>query len=586
MKTKRRARTGLRVFSFILFTLFLIGIFCTAICGIAFAIYINKYITPTIDLDLDSFGLNLTSFIYYTDKKTGQPVELEQLYDTENRVFVDYDEIPQDMKNAFVAIEDERFWKHHGVDWKRTFGAVLGWSGLAPNFVGGGSTITQQLIKNVTQEDDVTVQRKVQEILRALNLEKKYKKEDILELYLNTIFLARGCHGVQAAAQVYFGKDVSDLSLAECASIACITKNPSKYDPFRFPENNKERQELVLRKMLEQEMISQAEHDAAVAEQLQFKKQESEQKLESKQSYYVDQVIEDVLHDLQEEKGYSYELAKKLLYSGGLQIYACIDVDVQAKMDAVFQDEENLPGVPGKDGAMPQCAMVIMDPYTGDVVAMCGGRGEKTVDRGLNRATQSHRAPGSSIKPLSIYAPAIEYGFVTPATVLDDVPKDFSVSSSGWPRNENRKYNGRMTVKRAVEVSNNTLAVDILRTLTPEKSFDFMTNNLHFSSLVASREAKNGKTQTDIALAPLALGGLTDGVSVLEMTAAYSAFTNHGIYTEPRTYSKVVDSNGVVLLEKSANATPAMQEKTAYYMLDMLKNVVTGSSGTGRQQGV
>jgi len=580
--TKRRMRPTLRVVSFLLVTVLLICIISAAICGVAFAIYINKYIKPTIDIDLDSFRLNFTSFVYYTDKQTGQPVELEQLYGTENRVWANYGEIPENLKNAFVAIEDARFFKHHGVDWKRTIGATLGWSGLIKNFVGGGSTITQQLIKNVTDEDDITVQRKIQEILRALNLEKNYSKEEILELYLNTIFLSRNCNGVKTAAKVYFGKELSDLTLAECASIAGITKNPSYYDPFRFPEHNKERQELILREMLDKGMISKEEHDAAVAEKLNFKKQENEEAQASKQSYYVDQVIEDVLDDLQNEKGYSKELATRLLYSGGLQIYATIDVDIQSKMDEVFLNEKDFPGVKGKDGSMPQAAMVILDPYTGDILAMYGGRGEKTVNRGLNRATQTKRSPGSSIKPLTVYAPAIEYGLITPATVFDDVPKDFTVSEKGWPKNDDNVYTGRMTVKKAVEVSNNTIPVDIMKMLTPQKSFEFMRDKLGIQ-LVESKKTSTGKTQTDIALAPLALGGLTEGVSVLDLTAGYATFVNNGIYNETRTYTKVVDANGVVLLEKKPKTTIAMKEKTAYYMLDLLQNVVTGANGTGRR---
>ncbi|MCX7614674.1 MAG: penicillin-binding protein, partial [Clostridiales bacterium] len=309
--SKRKLNTTMRVTSFILFTILLILIMTSAICGVAFAIYINKYINPTIDINLDSFRLNFSSIVYSTDKKTGKAVELEQLYGTENRVWANYDEIPDNLKNAFVAIEDARFFSHHGVDWKRTIGATLGWSGLVKGVVGGGSTITQQLIKNITKEDEVTVQRKIQEILRALNLEKKYSKEEILELYLNTIYLSHNCNGVKTAAKLYFGKDLKDLTLAECASIAGITKNPSYYDPFRFPEHNKERQELILKEMLSQGKITKEQYNSALAEKLSFKKEENGQAQSSKQSYYVDQVITDVLNDLMEQKGYSKEIATR-----------------------------------------------------------------------------------------------------------------------------------------------------------------------------------------------------------------------------------------------------------------------------------
>jgi len=576
-KAAKRIRSAIRITGLLIVTVFLIGIITTAFCGVAFALYINKYINPNIDVDLDSFRLDFTSFIYCNDPKTGETVELETLYRSENRVWVNYDEIPANMIIAFTSIEDERFFQHNGVDWKRTIGAALSWTGLIGDFTGGGSTITQQLIKNLTSEDETTVERKVQEIMRALNLEKKYEKEDILELYLNTIFLGQNCNGVRTAAEVYFGKELSELTLAECASIAGITKNPSKYNPFRFPKNNKERQETVLYKMHELGKISDEEYEEALKEPLVFKKKENEQKQESKQSYFVDQVISDVLRDLQKEKGYSKELANKLLFSGGLKIYTTINTDIQAKMDEVFTDEELLPGAEGKDGSMPQTAMVLIDPYTGDVVAMYGGRGEKTENRGLNRATQSTRSPGSAIKPLSVYAPALEYGLITPASVFDDVPKDFNVSSKGWPKNYYGAYRGRMTLCKAIEISNNTIPVEVLQKLTPQRSFDFMTTNLGFTTLVSD----DGKGNSDINLAPLSLGGLTKGVTVLELTAAYAPFVNDGKYTAPRTYTKVLDATGEVLIDNSPDVTVAMKERTAHYMLDLLQRVVNVSGGTG-----
>lgn len=571
----------------VIVTLVLIGLMTAAICGVAFSIYIDKYINPTIDINLDSLRLNYTSFIYCTDKKTGQPVELEQLYGKENRVWADYAEIPKYFKEAFIAIEDERFEEHNGVDWKRTIGAMVNWVVPIRQGFGGGSTITQQLIKNVTGQDDVTIKRKLQEIMRALELEKKYSKDEILELYLNTIFLGQNCNGVKTAAKVYFDKDLSQLSLAECASLAGITKNPSYYNPFRFPEHNKERQELILLKMLEQRKITQEEYDQAVAEKLAFKSAENQQQQDKVQSYFVDQVIEDVIKDLMDQKGYSRQMASLILYSGGLKIYTTIDVDVQAKMDQIFTDPENFPELTGKDGSMAQAAMTIMDPYTGNIVAMYGGYGAKTADRVLNRATQTTRSPGSSIKPLAVYAPALEYGLITPATVFDDAPKDFTVRSTGWPKNYYTGYRGRMTVQKAVEISNNAIPVEIINKLTPERSFNFMTANLGITSLVKAREYTTSsgatKVSTDIAAAPLALGGLTDGVSVLDMTAAYSSFVNRGIYTKPRTYTKVTDSSNTVILDNTPVTNVAMKEKTAAYILNLLQNVVNGSEGTGRK---
>ena len=584
---KRKIRTGLRYFGFVFVTLMLIGLTTAAVCGMAFAVYISKYVSPEIDVDLDSVRLNLTSFVYYVDSETGEEKELETLYGAENRVWADISEIPDIMQKAFVAVEDSRFYSHNGVDWKRTIGAALNYVIKFRDNFGGGSTITQQLIKNITGEDETSVKRKIQEVMRALELEKRYEKDDIMELYLNTIYFGQQAYGVKSAAQTYFGKELSELSLAECAAIAGITKNPYKYDMFRFPENNKERQELVLQLMLEQGIITQEEHDAAVAEELHIIKDEKQQERDQYQSYFVDAVISQVLADLQEQKGYSESMAKTLLYSGGLRIVTTIDVDVQAQMDAVFQDLENFPGKLGKDGTMPEAAMVIMDPYTGEVKAMYGGRGEKTGNRVFNRATQAHRSPGSSIKPLSVYAPGIEYGAITPWTVLDDAPKDFSVRSSGWPKNEVGYYSGRTTVMKAVERSLNTLPVEILQTIGVDRAFSFAHTNLGMTSLVERREEtdKQGNivVKSDIDLSPLALGGVTDGVTVLEMTAAYSAFTNNGTYSEPLLYTKVYDSNNNIILENEPKQTVSMSAKTATYMIEVLKNVVTGSQGTGRK---
>ena len=294
-----------------------------------------------------------------------------------------------------------------------------------------------------------------------------------------------------------------------------------------------------------------------------------------------------MLKDLQGQKGYSESMAKTLLYTGGLRVVTTIDVDLQAKMVSVFQDVVNFPGSLGKDGTLPQAAMVIMDPYSGKVLAMYGGRGEKTGDRVFNRATQAHRSPGSSIKPLSVYAPGIEYGVITPYTVLDDAPKDFSVRSGGWPKNENGVFGGRTTVMKAVERSLNTIAVDVVQQTGTSRVFSFAHTNLGMSSLVERRVETNKKgeqiVKSDVDLSPLALGGVTDGVTVLEMTAAYSAFTTHGTYTQPYLYTKVYDSNGEVILEQEPVQTVSMASKTASYMVEILKNVVTGPQGTGRK---
>ena len=582
MTKPKKKRRPLRAIGMTLITLMLIGMTCLGICGTAFAYYIREHVSKDIDIDLDDFSLNFTSFIYYVDEN-GNEIEMEELHGKENRVWADIEEIPQTLQDAFIAVEDNTFREHNGVNWKRTIGAAVNYIVPIRDNFGGGSTITQQLIKNLTGDDDTTVKRKIQEVMRALELDKNYEKDDILEMYLNTIYFGQSAYGVRQAAYTYFGKELSELTLAECASIAGIVKNPYKYDLIRFPEYNAERRAIVLNEMKTYGKITEAEYTAAMAEQVTATHPDDREDGDQYQSYFVDAVIDEVIDDLVELKGYSEETAKLLLYTGGLRIVATIDPNLQAKMDAVFTDLENFPGVLGSDGTMPQASMVVMDPYTGEVKALYGGRGEKTGDRVLNRATQTKRSPGSSIKPLTVYAPAIEAGLITPISIIDDVPKDFQIRANGWPKNESNVYSGKVTVSTGIAKSLNTVAVDIVQKLTPEKSFDFGHNRLNLSSLLDSRVVTNkdgtNQVKTDKTPGAMALGGLTDGVTVLEMTAAYSAFTNDGYYTEPMLYSKIYDAEGNILIEKTPAKTEAMSSKTATYMLELLKYAV--SNGTG-----
>ena len=426
--------------------------------------------------------------------------------------------------------------------------------------------------------------------MRALELESKYDKEEILELYLNTIYLGQGANGVKAAAKVYFGKELDELTLVECAAIAGISKNPYKYDIIRFPEFNKERRETVLMTMRDNEKITEEQYRKALKTEVSTENSEKLKNAEIEQSYFIDEVIMSVKEDLMEEKGYSEVLASQLLYTGGLKIITTIDPDIQEKMDAVFIDEENLPGVLGSDGTMPQASMVITDPYTGHVVALYGGRGEKEGKLVLNRATRTTRSPGSSIKPLTVYAPAIEYGVITPATVMIDGPKNFEVRETGWPKNYYNYYRGQMNMMKAIEISNNPIPVEILQNMGVEKSFEFANVNLGLKSLVKERTKTdtkgNTKVLSDVDYSPLAMGGLTDGVTVMEMCGAYSAFTNNGIYTEPIVYTKVYDSNGNIILDNEPESHVAMSDKTATYMIEMLTNVVTGPEGTGKKAAI
>ena len=569
-------------------TLILIGCTTGAILACFAATYIKTVIIPQDYVDASAYSMNLSSTIYYTDPSTGEAKELRTLHGEENRVKVDYEEIPEDLVNALVAIEDQRFWKHQGVDWRRTGGAFLNmFLGMKDTY--GGSTITQQLIKNMTQNDDVTVKRKILEIFRALEFERNYSKEEILEMYLNYIYLGESCYGVGTASLTYFGKPVSELSLAQCASLIGITNNPSRYDPYisdYTKEQNKKRQEIILNEMLEQGYITQAEHDAAVAEELVFVGRGQGTTSTTVYSYFEDQLIKDVIADLKAEYDLSDQMASQWVYNGGLSIYCTQDPEIQAKVDAVYEDLSNF-NATSSTGAQLQSAITVIDNATGNVVAVAGGVGEKTGSLTLNRAL-SQRQPGSAIKPLAVYAPALDLGVITPATVIDDSPYSFDGDGgSPWPVNSYGYYRGLTNVYNGLQDSINTLAVKVLANYTsPQVAYDFLVNNLGFSTdHLVVQEERNGTVFSDIGLAQLALGGLTDGVTTLEMASAYSAFPRGGLYIEPRTYTKVErvdpDTGAVtVLLDNQAESHAAMKDSTAWYINTMLQNVVRNGTGT------
>lgn len=568
----------------ILLTVLLIGIITGAAMACALVVYIKNYVDPVYDIDNLKYDSDLTTSIYYQEKKEDGSVqwvewEEERIHGTENRMWVAYDQMPEDLINAFVSIEDKRYFTHKGVDVRRTFGAVLGFLTGTDSY--GGSTITQQLIKNVTGEDDVTIQRKIQEILRALNLESKRSKGEILEMYLNTIYLAEGCYGVAAAAEEYFGKDVSELTLAECACLASIPQNPSRWNPVTNPEGNLERRINVLDQMYKNDDIEKTytleEIAAAEEEELILRPGSENNDLGKVHSWFVDTVIYDVIDDLMKTYNYDEQTAKNLLYSGGLKIYTTIDRGIQAKLDAIYQNDANFPS--HGTGVQVESAMTIMDQSTGNVVAIVGGRGVKDTPLGFNRATMAKRQAGSSIKPLSVYTIALEKGLINYSTVVDDTPfrfnknedEDGNVSISVWPNNYNNQFEGLCTVSYAVRQSKNTIAVKILDMIGTQSSYDFLTQKYRLSSLV----------KEDIDYAPLALGGFTDGIYNRDMCAAYAAIANNGVYNEPKTYTEVCDSAGNVLLNSSNAITEViLSEDTCAVTTKLLQEVVTSGTGT------
>ena len=530
------------------------------------------------DEDIEALALDYSSQICYLDSE-GNEKTYTTISSEQNRIWVDKEEIPKHMKDAIVAIEDERFYSHNGFDMRRTakafFVYVKNKITRQPTTF-GGSTITQQLVKNVTNRKERTAARKIIEISSAVNLEKKLEKDEILELYLNTIYLSQGCNGVQAASHKFFGRPVAELNLAECASIAGITQFPSLYDPLINPDKNKEKQELVLKKMLELEFIDQDEYDEAVAFELQFTEFDPDEMTTGViNSYFTDHIINTVKKDLM-ELGYSEAMAGNMIYSGGLRIISTIDPNVQAAAEEVFENTKNFPNSEGEGHA--QASIVVMDPYTGGIKGLVGGIGKKTGNLVLNRATQTLRQPGSTIKPIGVYAPAFEKGIINPA----DIYQDKAISYGEWtPRNYDHTYSGSVSVRTALRRSLNTIPVQILDEMGADYSFNFLTRNLGITSLVKSETDSSGKVFSDVGLSQLALGGLTHGVSVLELTAAYAPFANRGIYTEPHCYTEVYDARGDMILSVEPTVKMAMSEQTAYVTSMLLKEVVTSGTGGG-----
>ncbi len=565
----------------------LCGVLTALFCGIAFLIYANT--EPGLNVDefenMARAQDRNTKLYYmnYTDSvtRTGVAKELENetLFADQNREWIKYGNIPEELVNAFVSIEDHRFFEHNGIDIKRTAGAVLGYVTGRSGY--GGSTITQQLIKNVTGDDEYSVSRKVKEMIRAYRLDKLLTKEEIMELYLNTIYLSHKSYGVGSAAQTYFGKDVSELTLSECAALACIPQSPTKWDPIYHPENNASRRSLVLTRMAELGMISEEERDRAIAEPLNLSEDHEDGRVSDKvYSWYTESVISESIRLLTENKiAANEQTAAKLLYTGGLSIITAQNPKMQAEVEAYFSVASNF--YKTTKGTHPECSIVVIDPKTGDILALAGATGSKTKNRTLNYATSTTRSPGSSIKPLSVYAPALDKGYITYGTVFDDVPVDFIDNGSGkyreWPHNSPGIYRGLTTIREGVAQSVNTIAVQVLDRVGKEESFNVLHNKLNLKHVVSSLK-KNGKTYTDMTSSALALGQMTNGVTVAEITAGYTSLCNNGIFHEGRTVLKILDASGKVLVDNTGEGRQVFTPQTAAIMTKLLQGVT--KSGT------
>lgn len=577
-KKKRKGRPILMGILIILLITFSAG------AGISIAVIKSA---PTIDLN---FYDNLMQSGKLYDKDENY---IENLSDVENRTIVPLKRMPKNLQNAFIAIEDERYWTHHGVDVKRIFGAI--WYDIRTmSKAQGASTITQQLVKNYVLSPEKKFTRKLQEAYLSIKLERMLSKEQILEYYLNTIFLGGNAYGVQSASMLYFGKDVEELDLSECALIAGLTKNPAKYYPYskRNKENPQayiDRQKIVLKSMLKNKLITQEEYENALNKPLVFKTKETTSSV-VKHQWFVEAAIDQIAKDFSIKYGVSESEAKQKLRTSGYNMYLTIDTKMQEKTESVIENSKYYPKIPAskaqyaknpKDKKLiqPQAAAVIIDVATGEVRAIVGGRGPHPL-QSYNRATDTDiaRQPGSSIKPLAVYAPAIESKIATAATVIEDspMPEDFVKANGGWdPKNYDNKFKGYVTVRNAIKDSINLVAVKLEQMVGINTGISFLRNKFHIST-VDTEGSTNDKN-----LAALALGGMSNGVTPLEMAAAYSVFANGGLYSEPIMYTKVTDNKGKVILEKLPNTEKSLSPQGAYMMSNLLETVV--KSGTGKK---
>ncbi|MDO4553746.1 MAG: PBP1A family penicillin-binding protein [Lachnospiraceae bacterium] len=606
---------------------------------------------------ISEISIEPTGYVTTICDKDGNAIQTLSDY-TSNRIDVSMDQIPQHVRDAFVAIEDARFYEHKGIDVRGMVRALF--SNLSHGRISeGASTITQQLIKNNvfhvgTGESNMysRVRRKIQEQYLALQVEKKYSKSEILKNYLNTINLGQGTLGVEAASKKYFDKSVSDLTLSEAAVIAAITRNPTYYDPVTYPEHNKDRQERVLGKMLDQDMITEDEYNEALQDDVydRIQKVNSQKQDDGVYSYFVDALIQQIVTDLQENMNYTQTQAYNLLYSGGLTIYSTQDSELQDIVDSVVNDEENYPS-PSKlsltyrlslkkaDGTevnyseydvlnywkdqgrnsasliysskkkakkdvrafkksvleegdtitgesfstviQPQASFTLIDQKTGKVKALAGGRGKKTSNLALNRSTSAPRQPGSTFKVLSTYLPALDTKGKTLASIYDDAPYNYAGTNTKVNNWYSGYYRGLTTVRDAIAYSLNIIAAKTMEDVTPQVGYDYLLN-LGFTTLVDNEVDADGKVHSDI-VQPLALGGITNGVTNMELTAAYSAIANQGVYVEPRLYTKIIDHKGNTLYKNKKKSKQVMKETTSWLLTNAMQDVIKKGTGTKAQ---
>lgn len=571
----------------VILTFVLIGIF--SVSGVAGYVIYNMYedVDGILLVDLFDYISNQgkTTFIYGPEDKDGNKIQLASLHAEQNRIWLELKDMPQNIIDAFIALEDKRFYDHSGVDWIRTM-KVMYYTAFQLK-VQGGSTITQQLIKNLTGDDDDSFYRKYSEIVRALNVEKHFNKDTILESYLNTLYLDQSCYGIETASQYYFGKQAKDLNIAESACLAAITKAPRTYNPILNFEENRSRQRLCLDYMYEQGKITEQEMQEAKDYELVFVGDSSvTRNIEGKtsinyggdvQSYYIDYVIQQVIEDLMTKYGYTKEEATHKIYYGGLNIYAAVDIEIQKLLEDIYYNRKGFPSeADTKKNPAAQSAMTIVD-YKGRLVGIVGGAGKKTGQRTKNIAANFPRQPGSSIKPLSVYAPVINENLANWSSKFQNYGV-MTINGKSWPHNvggDAGSPNSYLTLAGAIPKSYNTVPAQILKNkLSLDISFNYLQKNFHIKKLV----------DADLDYSPLAVGGMSYGTTTLEMAAAYATFGNGGTYYRPYSYYYVNDyAEKVSVLEPDYKGEQAIEPDTADIMVKLLKQVTDASLvGTGR----
>lgn len=562
----KRFFKGLGKFLLTAFTICFVAFF---IAGISLSIYIFTLASEPTGIDLKAKSLNQTSFIYIKDDETGEFKEYQTLYSTENRIWVDNQDIPQAMKDAVVAIEDKRFYDHDGVDWARTLSAVVNLATGEDTY--GGSTITQQLIKNITDDNEVSINRKLREICKALKLEDEYTKDQILEAYLNVVNFGNNCQGVEAAAQLYFDKSIKDCSIAECAAIAGITQNPSLWNPLVYPENNKRRREVVISEMYDQGKISKSEYEQAMKESANMtfvgfqNTKEDDDDNDYVQNWYIDQVFYDLREDLALYYNISEEAASEKLYTEGLKIYCAMDEEMQNYIEEAAQNIDKT-----YDSEL-QIGSVLMG-FDGRVIATVGSSKKKTQALEWDRATHSSLQPGSSIKPVIVYPYAIDNKMLYYSSLVKDEPvdnwKDVNGQLVSGPNNAYGSYNGDMLLPDAIEISSNATAVQTMNLIGgPSVAYEQAVTKMGFKKLSEEDAGNTGA---------LSIGGMNGGVSVREMAAAYNYMGNGGLYYEPYTYYYVTDSEDNIIIDnREAIPKQAYSAETASIMNRLLSYNMT-----------